>query len=134
MGPIPRWWERNINGCKFQRYQNWELALRAGYWHSQTPVPDAAFNPAVPDADQHMIAVGLGTLCKVGGRFLSMIPCGQGSRWLPSAIGLDVAYQALFDESRTVAGNANPIAIPGSVNGTYQTTFHVGSVNFRLNF
>lgn len=113
---------------------NWEVALRAGYWHSQTPVPDAAFNPAVPDADQHMIAVGLGTLCKVGGRFLSMIPCGQGSRWLPSAIGLDVAYQALFYESRTVAGNANPIAIPGSVNGTYQTTFHVGSVNLRLNF
>ena len=113
---------------------NWEIALRAGYWHSQTPVPNSAFNPAIPDADQHMISVGLGSLCKAGARFFSVIPCSQGSRWLPSSIGLDVAYQAILYESRTVTGNTNPIAIPGSVNGTYQTMFHVAALNLRLNF
>jgi hypothetical protein len=45
-----------------------------------------------------------------------------------------LAYKALTYETRTVSGNANPIAIPGSVKGTYQTMFHVGSVNLRVNF
>jgi long-chain fatty acid transport protein len=52
----------------------------------------------------------------------------------PKALGLDLAYQALLYETRTVGGNMNPVAIPGSVNGTYQTTFHVGSINLRVNF
>ncbi len=41
---------------------------------------------------------------------------------------------SFFYESRTVSGNLNPVAIPGVVNGTYQTNFHVGMINFRVNF
>ena len=115
---------------------NWEIALRGGYWHSQAPTPDSAFNPSVPDADNHSISVGLGFLCKGGGRFLGMLECGSSKERLLSttAIGVDLAYKALLYETRTVTGNANPIAIPGSVNGTYQTTYHIGSINLRLNF
>ena len=115
---------------------NWEIALRGGYWFSQSPTPDSSFNPSIPDADNHSISVGLGLLCKEGGRFLGFVECGgsEKKRFLPQAIGLDLAYKALLYETRTVSGNANPIAIPGSVNGTYQTTYHVGSINLRVNF
>lgn len=115
---------------------NWEIALRGGYWHSQAPTPDSAFNPSVPDADNHSISVGLGFLCKEGGRFLGLVECGSLEKrlFMTQAIGLDLAYKALLYESRTVSGNANPISIPGSVNGTYQTTYHIGSINLRINF
>ncbi|MBX3303636.1 MAG: outer membrane protein transport protein [Nitrospira sp.] len=115
---------------------DWDVALRAGYWHSQTPIPDQSFMPTIPDADQHAVSAGLGFLCKGPGRFLGVIPCGttDGPLFLPKAIGLDMAYQAIFYEPRTVTGNQNPIAIPGVVNGTYNTTYHVGSINIRVNF
>lgn len=115
---------------------NWEAAVRTGYWHSQSPIPDQSFFPTVPDADQHAVSGGIGLLCKAPGRFLGLIPCGvtDGGLFLPKAIGLDAAYQAIFYEPRTVVGNQNPVAIPGVVNGTYQTTFHVGSINLRVNF
>jgi long-chain fatty acid transport protein len=113
----------------------WEVALRGGYWYTQTPIPDSSFSPVVPDTDSHAISVGLGLLCQGQGRFLGLIECGSaGSRWLPKGIGLDLAYQALLYETRTVTGNQQPLAISGSVNGTYQTTFHVGLVNLRVNF
>ncbi|MDX2253245.1 MAG: outer membrane protein transport protein [Nitrospira sp.] len=115
---------------------NWEAAVRAGYWHSQTPIPDQGFLPTIPDADQHAVSGGVGLLCKAPGRFLGLVACGvtEGPLFLPKAVGLDVAYQAIFYEPRTVVGNQNPVAIPGVVNGTYQTTFHVGSINLRVNF
>jgi long-chain fatty acid transport protein len=114
----------------------WEVALRAGYWHSQTPIPDSSILPTVPDADQHAISVGLGFLCKDDGRFLGLVECAntEGKAMRPKAIGLDLAYQAIFYETRTISGNLNPVAIPGVVNGTYQTSFHVGMINFRVNF
>jgi long-chain fatty acid transport protein len=114
----------------------WEVALRGGYWHSQTPIPDSSFLPTVPDADQHAVSVGLGFLCKDDGRFLGLLECGntEGRALRPKAIGLDLAYQAIFYETRTISGNLNPVAIPGVVNGTYQTSFHVGMINFRVNF
>ena len=115
---------------------NWEAAVRAGYWHSQTPIPDQGFLPTIPDADQHAVSGGVGLLCKAPGRFLGLVACGvtEGPYFLPKAIGLDLAYQAIFYEPRTVRGNQNPVAIPGVVNGTYHTTFHVGSINLRVNF
>ncbi len=112
----------------------WEIAVRSGYWHAQAAVPDSSYNPAVPDADQHLFAVGLGTLCKPGGRFLAVVPCGSQAWFGPKAIGFDVSYQFILYEPRTVTGNQNPVAIPGSVNGTYHTSFHVASLNLRLNF
>jgi long-chain fatty acid transport protein len=119
-----------------ERLPQWEVALRGGYWHSQNAVPDSSFSPTVPDADNHSISVGLGLLCKEQGRFLGLLACeGSGIGPVRSrAIGLDLAFQALLYETRTVAGNQNPVAIPGVVNGTYQTTWYVGAVNLRVNF
>lgn len=114
----------------------WEVAFRGGYWHSQTPIPDQSFTPTVPDADQQAISGGLGLLCKGTGRFLGLIACSeaQGPSFWPKAIGVDLAYQLILYEPRTVSGNVHPVAFPGVVNGTYQTTYHVGSLNLRVNF
>ncbi len=121
---------------QLEHLPHWEVALRGGYWFSQNAVPDSSFLPTVPDSDNHSISVGLGLLCKETGHFLGLLPCGSSDRGLlrPSAVGLDLAFQALLYETRTVTGNQNPVAIPGSVNGTYQTTWYIGSINLRVNF
>lgn len=116
---------------------DWEMSLRAGYLFQQTPVPDRSFSPTLPaDADSHGISIGAGFLCTGGGQFLGAIPCGDGARsaFLPNAIGLDVAYQAILYEPRTVSGAVNPFATPGVIDGLYKTTFHIGAINLRLNF
>ncbi len=121
---------------QLEHLRDWEVALRGGYWYSQNAVPDSSFTPTVPDANNHSISVGLGLLCKETGHFLGLFPCGNpdGGFLRPSAMGLDLAFQALLYETRTVTGNQNPVAIPGSLNGTYQTTWYIGSVNLRVNF
>ncbi len=109
---------------------DWDIALRAGYWHSQKAIPDQTFNPAIPDGDNHAVSAGIGFMCRDNGKFLGVIPCGGSGKTLsPKGLGIDLAYQAIIYESRTVAGNVNP-----TVNGTYNTTLHVGSLNLRVNF
>ncbi len=133
--PFPQNWQNNFVlylGTEYKwlhlgRLPGWEVALRGGYWRSQTPIPDATFNPAVPDSDHHNISIGAGLLCKDGARFLGVIPCSGLLK--TTAIGLDVSYQALIYETRTIAGNINP-----TVNGTYNTTLHVGAISVRINF
>jgi long-chain fatty acid transport protein len=121
---------------RLEKLPDWEVALRAGYWHSQTPIPDRSFSPGVPDADNHAISIGIGLLCRRKGLFLGLIPCGEdnGGMLTPKAVALDLAYQVVLYDTRTVSGNMHPLAIPGSVNGTYQTTYQIGSINLRLNF
>jgi long-chain fatty acid transport protein len=115
---------------KPQFLPQWEIAARAGYWNAQRAIPDATFNPAIPDGDNHAISVGWGFFCRDGGRFLGFIPCGGSERaFRPSGIGVDLAYKAVLFEQRTISGNLNP-----TVDGTYSTTLHVGSVNLRVNF
>lgn len=114
----------------FPGYPAWNVALRTGYLHSQQAIPDINFNPAAPDAPSHTLSVGVGLLCKEHGRFLGFLTCGsEGGFFGRRALGIDVAYQALLFESRTVVGNPNP-----TVNGTYQTTIHAGSMTMRVNF
>ena len=143
--PYPRKWASTYTIMVGTEYKwlkpeilpDWEVALRGGYWHSQTPVPDSTFVPTVPDSDNHSISIGLGFLCKGKGRFLGVLECGNGGgRFSPSAIGIDLAYKALIYETRTVSGS-NPlptITAPGVADGRYSTVFHVGFVNLRVNF
>ncbi|MET0514074.1 MAG: outer membrane protein transport protein [Nitrospiraceae bacterium] len=108
----------------------WDVALRAGYWNAQKAIPDATYNPAIPDGDSHAISVGFGMFCQGSGHFLGIIPCGDSEKALrPKGIGLDLAYKAILYEIRTINGNINP-----TVNGTYRSTLHVGSINLRMNF
>lgn len=142
--PFPQNWQSSYTTMvgteykwlRLERMPGWEVALRAGYWYSQNAVPDSSFTPTVPDANNHSLSVGLGFMCKEGGKFLGLLACGNpNAKWYgPKAIGLDLAFQALLYETRTVTANQNPVAIPGSVNGTYQTTWYIGSVNLRINF
>jgi long-chain fatty acid transport protein len=142
--PFPRNWQggyttmvgTEYKWLRLERLPDWEVALRGGYWYSQNAVPDSSFTPTVPDANNHSISGGLGLLCKGKGQFLGLITCGseEGGFLRPKALGLDLAFQALLYEPRTVTGNQNPVAIPGSVNGTYKTTWYIGSVNLRVNF
>ena len=109
----------------------WEVALRGGYWNAETPIPDSSFNPEVPDADHHSLSFGVGLLCKEHGNIFNLFDCGSSGlgKFRPKAVGVDLAYQVLLYEVREVGGNVN-----STVNGTYKTTFHIGSVNFRINF
>jgi hypothetical protein len=65
------------------------------------------------------------------GKFLGWTACGgtEGSRFWPKALGLDLAYQEWFYDSKTVVGNLNP-----TVNGTYHAFVHLGTFSFRYLF
>ncbi len=112
-------------------HEAWQLALRAGYNRSHTPIPDANYNPVIPDADVHVWSIGLGLFCREGGRFLGVVDCGgaDGGWVTRKAIGLDLAYQLLLFEPRTVTGHPH-----SGVNGTYRTTTNAGSLTLRINF
>ncbi len=142
--PFPQQWKNSLTTMVGTEYKwlnpapmpQWDIALRAGYWFSESPIPDRAYNPAVPDSNNHALSVGLGLSCHRGGQFLGIIPCGSelATWWAPKGLGLDLAYKALLYETRTVSGNANPVAVPAAIDGTYRTTFHIGSINLRLDF
>jgi len=135
--PFPQnWWGTSVvmAGTEFKWLKllsGWEIAARGGYFHSWTPVPSKTFTPAIPDSDVNVFSVGLGLLCRPPGRFAGILPCGRndGSRLLPAAIGLDLAYQAVLYSPRQITGNVDP-----RVDGRWSTTAHVGSISFRLNF
>lgn len=135
----PQYWHSSYTasfGTEFKWLQpsampDWTIALRTGYQHSSTPVPDASFTPALTDADWNKFTLGLGFGCKEKGKFLGLIECGdsQGKRFTAESLGVDLAFQAFFYDTRNVRGN-----IQSSVNGRYQTTAFVGSISFNLNY
>jgi long-chain fatty acid transport protein len=110
---------------------SWDFTVRAGYNHVQTPIPAKNFNPAFPDANTHVIAMGTGLTCRPGGRFLGIKDCGKPGEGnhLRELIGVDVSYQLSLVNSRTVTGNPNPV-----VNGRYRTTGHTLALSLRLGF
>ncbi len=108
---------------------HWDVALRSGYTRTENPVPDRTFSPAIISLSANTLSLGAGFLCQDQGRFLGLIPCGGASALWTKAIGLDVAFQEWFYESRTVADNLNP-----TVNGTYHAFIHLGTVSLRFLF
>jgi long-chain fatty acid transport protein len=109
----------------------WDVAVRTGYNRSETPIPDRNFSPTPPDATVNVFSIGVGFLCGKAGKFFGLIPCELAESGLLSrrAMSMDLAYQALVFEQRTVVGSPNP-----ATDGTYRTTNHAGSVTMRLNF
>lgn len=105
----------------------WEVATRAGYTYQPSQMPDLGFNPGVPSADVHIVATGLGLLCKEQGSLFGLMTCGT----MAKAVGLDLSYQLSMYDDRTVSGNTG---IRSGVNGLYQSTFHTGGVSIRVNF
>lgn len=109
----------------------WETALRAGYTHQQTQMPDTGFNPGSPSADVHILSTGIGFFCKAEGSFMGIAKCGNlGIGFLkPKGIGFDLSYQASLYEQRTVSGNQG---LRAQINGFYATTLHTGGISIRL--
>lgn len=107
------------------RLPNWDVSFRGGYVRSGTPVRSKFLDPSNPDSKYHAISVGLGFMCQTGGRFLGL-PCnGLGGK----AIGLDLAYQVLLYDARNVNNNQQPL-----LNGTWDTTIHVGALSLQMKF
>lgn len=117
---------------KMESLPEWELAIRAGYTNSPSQVPDATFDPAIPVADVHIPAVGIGLACKEGGTFLGL-RCGNfGAGPIKAkAIALDLSYQASIYEQRSVTCGC---ALASAVNGLYRTTYHTGGLSLRMTF
>ena len=116
---------------KWRPLPAWDLALRTGYLWSMTPVPDRNFNPAFPDSNVHVLSLGVGLVCRPGGKFLGLKDCGRPGEATSDRrmTSLDLAYQLLLFETRTVTGSPNP-----AVNGTYRTTNQALVLSFRLAF
>ena len=108
---------------------HWDVAVRSGYTRTENPVPDTTFNPGVISLSSNTLSLGAGFLCKDQGRFLGMVPCAGASALWPKAIGMDIAFQEWFYESRTVASNLNP-----TVDGTYDAYVHLGTVSAKFLF
>lgn len=105
---------------------HWDVAFRAGYIRSETPIPSRTFEPAVPDADYNAFSAGVGFLCRAPGKILGMLSCDSFGA---QAIGLDLAYQILLYETRRINNNLQPV-----LNGEWDTTLHVGALSLRMNF
>ncbi|OQW35331.1 MAG: hypothetical protein A4C66_03540 [Nitrospira sp. HN-bin3] len=105
---------------------HWEVAARSGYTYTADPVPEETFNPGIISLPAHTLSLGVGVMCQGRGRFLGLIPCSGESVLWPKGIGLDLAYQEWFYESRTVVGNANP-----TVDGSYHAFVHLGIFSVR---
>ena len=108
---------------------HWDVAVRSGYTRTEDPVPDTTFNPGVISLSSNTLSFGAGFLCKGNSRFLGMVACGGVSALWPKAIGLDVAFQEWFYESRSVDGNLNP-----TVDGAYHAYVHLGTVSAKFLF
>jgi long-chain fatty acid transport protein len=107
----------------------WDVALRSGYTRTENPVPDTTFNPGIISLSSNALSIGAGFLCKDQGKLFGMVPCGGAGALLTKAVGLDVTFQEWFYEPRTITGNLNP-----TVNGTYHTYVHLGTVSFKFMF
>lgn len=135
---IPQTWHNAVTintGTEYKwikpsELPHWDLALRAGYIWTQTPVSDNSFTPAFPDSNGHTLSAGIGFTCRPGGRFLGLVSCGDTdtvSRW--HHLGIDLAYQLVLWETRKVFENPNP-----AVNGRYRSTNQALAVSFRMGF
>ncbi|MCP9448149.1 MAG: outer membrane protein transport protein, partial [Nitrospira sp.] len=107
---------------------HWEVAARMGYTYTGDPVPDRTFNPALMSLPAHTFSLGAGFLCKGAGRLLGLIPCSGASSLWPKGIGIDLAFQEWFYESRTVVGSL----VSPALHGTYRAAVHLGSVGLHV--
>jgi len=109
---------------------HWDVAVRSGYTRTENPVPDTTFNPATISLSANTLSIGTGFVCKGQAKFLGLVPCGGTSALWPKAIGLDMAFQEWFYESRTITGNI----ISPTVDGTYHAYVHLGTVSINFIF
>jgi long-chain fatty acid transport protein len=95
-----------------------KMKLRAGYIYDQTPVPDATFDPQVPDNDRHIFTLG-------GDLTISRFTLG-------------LAYNYIYSEQRTKANalGLNGQSLPAALqaNGTYKSDVHSLGLSLSARF
>lgn len=91
-------------GANYQMKKN--LKIRAGYTYDLSPVPDATFDPQIPNASQHIFTVG-GT-------------------WQIKRLTLGIAYNYILAEARRKDNliPVNTVPLPGQANGRYESDVH----------
>lgn len=107
---IPYRWD---DTWTFNLGADWAFApawtARAGYSFIESPVPDATFSPTLPDADRHVIAVGLG--------------------WHNERNAIDAAWAFSIYDDRSISGNQVP-----AFDGDYELDSDLLTVSYRRSF
>ena len=94
------------------RYLNNGWSVSGGYIYSENSVPNASFNPIIPDSDRHIFSIGVGKKYK--------------------QFSWNAAYQFAWGPTRTLS---NPPTAPNaSANGNYEFTSHALTVNVGYHF
>ena len=96
-------------GCSASWRHSDALTLRASYKYFETPIPDGTFSPVLPDADKHLVIVGLG--------------------WRHGRHMLDLSYAYTFFDERKIAGNEVQ-----AYDGRYNMHSEILELSYRLDF
>jgi long-chain fatty acid transport protein len=107
---VPQQWDDTWNiGAAVEWAYEAPWTLRGGYIFMESPIPDETMAPTLPDADRHVVTVGVGY--------------EQG----PHA--LDVTYGYTIFEDREISTSAEP-----GFNGDYDLSSHLLQVSYRRSF
>ncbi|HTX66338.1 MAG TPA: outer membrane protein transport protein [Opitutaceae bacterium] len=99
-------------GVTRQLGDGWTVS--AGYTYSQNSVPDATFNPAVPDADRHFLNAGVG--------------------YAQGPVRIALTLQRALAGTRHV-NSGQPVAlVPYSVDGAYKTSIDALALSVDCHF
>ncbi len=118
----PRNWRDTWTGMIGMKYQLVDtVALMGGYLYQRGAVPDATFEPAIPDADSHLFTVG----ASIKPTKSLSIDAGYGYQRL-----LNRTKNNTIDDNLT-DGFFNPAT---AANGTYKSRLHMVSLNLSYRF
>lgn len=110
-------WSGNI-GIKYQVSDI--IALLAGYLYQGNPVPDATFDPSIPDANGHLFSIGADVKHK------------------SLRFGLAYSYQKLQGRNKNNSVDDNPadgiINTSTTANGKYKSDLHMVGVSLTYKF
>jgi long-chain fatty acid transport protein len=101
-------------GMNYQVTQR--IKLRAGYTYDLSPIPDETFDPQIPNANQHIFAVG-GDV-KIN-RF---------------TLGLAYSYVLAEDRTKNNMIGFNGVPVPQQANGLYKSDAHSLGVSLAYHF
>jgi long-chain fatty acid transport protein len=90
------------------------LSLQAGYMFGKNPVPDSTFEPAIPDADFHLLTVGSQLMISPGLR------CGM-------------SYGLQVHENRSKNNGVGAASLLPA-NGYYDSLLHLLAIDFSYQF
>ncbi len=109
---LPENWEDSFTlgaAASYDLGDGWRI--RASYQYFDSPSIDATFSPAIPDANQHAVAAGVG--------------------YRHGRHRLDLGYSRVFYEERVISTYAG---LQSPLNGRYETGAHLVSVAYGLSF